>query len=217
MSRGSILQPDQSYTFLSYFEMAYEPDDILAEFGCSLDRLTFKFPAFDTEKLDASETGKPFQQSVAELKSFIERRLPNVRLTTEAARREILISPLVLALMDYAQIQLRIEYSVKVSDQLKGALDYYLQSRHNLLVIEAKNADLTRGFTQLAVELIALDQWTESPEPVLYGAVSTGDVWQFGRFKRAEKKIEQDLTLYRIPADIEDLFRVLLTVLTGQV
>ncbi|MEM6597271.1 MAG: hypothetical protein AAF810_15295 [Cyanobacteria bacterium P01_D01_bin.36] len=214
MPRAKILQPNQSYTFRSYFEMSYEPDDILAEFGCSLHRLTFSFPELDPSKLDISTADKSLQQSVLELKKFIERRLPNVRLTTEAARREILISPLVLALMDYVQIQLRIEYSVKVSEQLKGSLDYYLQSQHNLLVIEAKNADLTRGFTQLAVELIALDQWTNSEEPILYGAVSTGDVWQFGRLRRAEKKIEQDLTLYTVPADLDKLFRVLLTILT---
>ncbi len=217
MPKNTILQPNQSYTFRSYFEMSYEPDDILAAFGCSLQRLMFDFPELDTSRIDVPNTGKTLEQSIAELKAFIERRLPNVRLTTEAARREILISPLVLALMDYAPIQLRIEYGVKVSEQLKGSLDYYLQGRHNLLVIEAKNADLTRGFTQLAVELIALDQWTDSEEPTLYGAVSTGDVWQFGRLKRSQKLIEQDLTLYRIPADMEALFQVLLTVLTGQV
>jgi hypothetical protein len=37
-----------------------------------------------------------------------------------------------------------------VSDRLKGTLDYLLQSRHDLLVIEAKKDDLTKGFTQLA-------------------------------------------------------------------
>ncbi len=217
MPKGSILQPNQSYTFRSYFEMSYEPDDILAEFGCSLKRLAFDLPALDVSKIDVPVTGKPLAQAIAELKAFIERRLPNVRLTTEAARREILISPLVLSLMDYASIQLRIEYGVKVSEQLKGSLDYYLQSQHNLLVIEAKNADLTRGFTQLAVELIALDRWTDSEESVLYGAVSTGDIWQFGRLIRANKQVEQDLTLYRIPTDLEALFQVLLSILTGQV
>ncbi|MBW4546132.1 MAG: hypothetical protein KME25_17035 [Symplocastrum torsivum CPER-KK1] len=42
------------------------------------------------------------------------------------------------------------------------SLDYYLPSEHELLVIEAKNADLQRGFTQLGVELIAIDQWSPS-------------------------------------------------------
>ena len=45
-----------------------------------------------------------------------------------------------------------------VSDKLQGALDYYLKGTQNLLVIEAKNEDLERGFKQLGVELIALDR-----------------------------------------------------------
>jgi hypothetical protein len=36
-------------------------------------------------------------------------------------------------------------------------------------VVEAKNADLAKGFTQLAVELIAIDQWLDSPAPDIYG------------------------------------------------
>ncbi|MDB9535014.1 hypothetical protein PN451_03980 [Dolichospermum planctonicum CS-1226] len=46
-----------------------------------------------------------------------------------------------------------------MNNWLKGNLDYLLRSRESLLVIEAKNNDLARGFTQLAVELIA---WSEN-------------------------------------------------------
>jgi hypothetical protein len=100
-----------------------------------------------------------------------------------------------------------------VSEQLKGTLDYYLHTQTNLLIIEAKNADLARGFTQLAVELIALEQWTDGQQPRLYGAVSTGDIWQFGVLHRELQTIEQDLNLYRVPADLEDLFRILVALL----
>ncbi len=221
MPRASILDPSQSYTFRSYFEMTHEPDDILAEFGVTLQPTTFYFSSFDLASvvfpLSGPTSVDDFEQSVAQTKSAIERRRPNVRLTSEAARREIMISPIVLSLIDFTAAQLRIEYGVKVSDQLKGSFDYYLQSEHSFLVIEAENADLERGFVQLAVELIALDQWPDSEDPVLYGAISTGDVWQFGRLRRDRKQIEQDLTLYRIPADIEALFRALLSILTGQI
>ena len=216
MARQPIIDKSKSYTFRSYFEMSQDPDEILAEFGYTLKRLTFDLSSEGLLETESEATGKALSTTIAELKAFVERRLPDVRLTTAAARREILISPLILSLMDYAPIQLRIEYSLKVSDQLKGSLDYYLQSQDNLIVIEAKNADLTRGFTQLAVELIALDQWTHSKSPVLYGTVSTGDIWQFGRLKRAEKQIEQDLALYRIPADLEPLVERLLCILLGK-
>ena len=204
MAKGSILEPGKSYTFRNYFEMPYEPDDILAEFGYSLELTTVDWPSSSIPS-----------ESIQLLKKNIQRRLPYVRLTSEAARREVLISPLVLALIDCTQAQLRIEYSVNVSQQLKGSLDYYLHAQQNLLIIEAKNADLSRGFTQLAVELIALQQWTQGEPEILYGAVSTGDVWQFGLLHQDGKKIQQDLNLYRVPADLEELFQILVGILTS--
>ena len=60
---------------------------------------------------------------------------------------------------------------------------------------------------------IALDQWTTSNEPLLYGAVSTGDVWQFGLLNREQKQVQQDLNLYRVPADLNDLFSSIVAIL----
>ncbi|MEI6441839.1 MAG: hypothetical protein WCO29_01595 [Nostocales cyanobacterium ELA583] len=54
---------------------------------------------------------------------------------------------------------MKIEYAVNVNNWLKGNLDYLLRSQQSLLVIEAKNDDLSRGFTQFAVELIALQRF----------------------------------------------------------
>jgi hypothetical protein len=72
---------------------------------------------------------------------------------------------------------------------------------------------LERGFLQLAVELIALDQWIESEQPILQGAVSTGNIWQFGQFNCQSREVTQDLDLYRVPADLEDLLRILVRIL----
>nr|WP_026100271.1 hypothetical protein [Fortiea contorta] len=204
MNKVSILQPNQSYTFRSYFEMAFEPEDILAEFGYSLKRLSLNLQKSDAE-LDR----------LTNLKSRIEESLPYISLTSEAARRELLIAPILLDIVHYTRAQLRIEYPLNVTEKLKGSLDYYLHTDRKLLVIEAKNADLARGFTQLAVELIAIDAWTDSQEPILQGAVSTGDIWQFGILNREDKQITQDLNLYRVPADIEDLVRILVAILSG--
>jgi hypothetical protein len=202
MTRRAILQPGQSYTFRQYFEMTYEPEDILAEFGYTLKRsvLSLLQSNIDLDRLDS-------------LKNRIEESLPYISLTSEAARRELLIAPLLLDVVHYTHAQLRIEYPLTVTEQLKGSLDYYLYSSGKLLVIEAKNADLAKGFTQLAVELIALDQWIESEQPILQGAVSTGDIWQFGILHREQKEIQQGLTLYRVPDDLESLVRILIKIL----
>lgn len=202
MSKASILQPGKSYTFRSYFEMPYEPEDILAEFGYSLRRASWNLQQ-STAELDR----------LADLKFKIEESLPYISLTSEAARRELLIAPVLLDLVHYTHAQLRIEYPLSVTDQLKGSLDYYLYTNQKLLIIEAKNGDLPRGFTQLAVELIAIDQWGDTNQSILLGAVSTGDIWQFGLLGRDEKQITQDLNLYRVPADLETLLRILVAAL----
>lgn len=202
MTRPSILQPGQSYTFRQYFEMAYEPEDILAEFGYTLKRSLLSLPQ-STADLDR----------LADLKTRIQESLPYISLTSETARRELLIAPILLDVVHYTRAQLRIEYPLTVTEQLKGSLDYYLYAVGKLLVIEAKNADLAKGFTQLAVELIALDKWTDNQQSILQGAVSTGDIWQFGILQRSQKQIEQGLTLYRVPDDMESLIRILVKIL----
>jgi hypothetical protein len=92
-----------------------------------------------------------------------------------------------------------------------------LRTKTNLLVVEAKQEDLTNGFTQMAVQLIALDQWKKSTlveeQPELVGAVSTGTIWQFGVLHRQQKLVTQELTLYRVPTDLEPLMRILVAAL----
>ena len=109
---------------------------------------------------------------------------------------------------------LRLRYNfINVNERLQGSLDYYISQGKELLVIEAKQADLSRGFTQLAVELIALDQWTESETPILYGAVTTGEDWRFGTYHRQSQQITEDLKLYRVPEEITRLVSILAGIL----
>ncbi|MEO1349239.1 MAG: hypothetical protein AAFW84_10635 [Cyanobacteria bacterium J06635_15] len=150
---------------------------------------------------------------LTDLKARIEESLPRLSLTSEMARWEFLIAPVLTDVLHYTQATLNVEYPVAVSNQLKGSLDYLLQNDQTFLVIEAKNEDLERGFVQLAVELIALDQWIESDQTVLKGAISTGNIWQFGQFNRQSREVTQDLELYRVPADLDDLLRILVSVL----
>jgi hypothetical protein len=197
MSKPKILQENKDYTFRSYFEMTYEPEEILAEFGYNLVR----------SKLSLPRTQKPLDR-IADLKDRIERTLPRVSLTSETARRETLVAPLLLEVATYyCDCQLRIEYPLAVTKWLKGNLDYLLRANQSLLVVEAKKDDITRGFTQMAVELIALSQIEE--QPFQYGAVTIGDVWRFGLLDVEAKRITEDIKLYSLPDDLEALMLVL--------
>lgn len=202
MSRASIIQPDRSYTFADYFKLNFAPQDILAYFNVTLQRRNLTLPSY-----------RGTLDRIDELNDRIVESLPRVGLSSEIARREFLIAPVLVDVLHYTQAQLNVEYPISVSHQLKGALDYLLQDRQTFLVIEAKKEDLERGFLQLAIELIALDRWIESEQPILYGAISTGSIWQFGRFDRQSSQMTQDLNLYRVPADLEALLRILVGIL----
>lgn len=108
---------------------------------------------------------------------------------------------------------MNIEYSIAVNEYLKGTLDYYIAAHQNLLVIEAKQSDLVRGFTQLAIELIALDQWTKSTSQFLYGAVTTGEDWRFGIYDRANRQVMQDQKRYQAPEDLLTLVKILVGII----
>ena len=203
MPRTAIIQPDRSYTFADYFKLNFAPQDILAYFGVTLQRRSLKLPQYPGS-LDR----------LTDLKARIEESLPRLSLTSEMARREFLIAPVLTDILHYTQATLNVEYPVNINHQLKGTLDYLLQNQQVFLVIEAKNEDLERGFVQLATELIALDQWVESDQPLMQGAISTGNIWQFGQFDRQSRAITQDLDLYRVPADLEDVLRILIHQLT---
>ncbi|MEB3231203.1 MAG: hypothetical protein VKJ64_09350 [Leptolyngbyaceae bacterium] len=203
MSKLKILQEDQSYTFRSYFEMNAEPEEILAELGYTLEIASLSLP----------RSQHPFPQQ-ATLAEQIQNSLPLVSLSSETARREVLVAPIVLAIAIHCQAQLRIEYPLTVNNWLKGTLDYLLRAPQSLIIVEAKRDDLTRGFTELATELIALAQVQEVDR--LYGAITTGEVWRFGKLDGIQKRIIQDITLFTVPDDLESLLRILSGILEGQ-
>ncbi len=192
MSKPKILQEGQSYTFRSYFEMPYEADEILAELG-----YTFRKARLQLPKSDRLLTQLP------ELKQRLEDTLLLIGLSSEAARREALVFPVLLEVARFCQCQIRIEYPLSVNNWLKGNLDYLLRRERSLLIVEAKNEDLSRGFIQLAAEAIALAQAEE--QDILYGAVTIGNVWNFAMLDARQGKIWQDITLYRVPDDLEEL------------
>ncbi|MBC7516423.1 MAG: hypothetical protein H7237_08360 [Alkalinema sp. FL-bin-369] len=69
------------------------------------------------------------------------------------------------------------------------------------MIVEAKHADMVRGLAQLTAELIAIDQWTDSPQEKIVGAITTGNFWQFACLDRSAKQVTQGLENYRVPED----------------
>ncbi|NER79155.1 MAG: hypothetical protein F6K42_06150 [Leptolyngbya sp. SIO1D8] len=201
MSQMKILQKDSSYTFHTYSELPNDTDEVLAEFDYG----------FKNVRLQLPRTKRPIT-GLSELQQQIEETLPFVPLTSETAKREILIAPILSRVAVICQQILRIEYPLKVNNLLQGNLDYLIRAAHSFVVVEAKRDDLTRGFTQLAVEMIALSMLEDAPN-LLYGAVTIGNLWIFGILDTAAQTISQDIGSYTLPDDLEVLVRILVGIL----
>jgi hypothetical protein len=205
MSKYKILKPDQSYTFSQYFLLPNPTIDVVAEFEYSYDRTELELPRYFAEVsyLDF-------------LQNYLQRNIKLFNPTAEISIREFMIAPILAEICDQTKAQLYSEYPINVDEKLKGTLDYYLHKYNSLLVIEAKQSDIRRGFTQLAVELIALDQTLDEQSSILFGAVTNGDDWKFGTLDRQQKLITEDIKLYRVPEGLEDLVRVLVGILSSE-
>jgi hypothetical protein len=198
-----ILDSDQSYTFSKIFELKINPQQIAKYFGYSFARKKLNLNQYQGE-LDRLE----------QLKQRIEEILPYALLSNETARREILISPVVIDLVHYTKAEIFIEYPVTVSKQLQGYFNYLFENQEIFLIVEAKKEDLDYGMTQLFAELIALDAYQENKcQSNFIGAVTTGKIWEFAKLDREKKHLEQGLESYRVPEDLDFLMRILVKAL----
>ncbi|WP_392533161.1 hypothetical protein [Nostoc sp. C117] len=205
MNKYRILKPDQSYTFSQYFLLPNPTIDVLAEFDYSYDRTELELPKYFGE-LSYLEF----------LQNYLRRNIKLFNPSAEISIREFLIAPIFAEICAQTKAKLYSEYPIHVNEKLKGTFDYYLHQSNSLLVIEAKQSDIRRGFTQLAVELIALDQSLDNQSGILYGAVTNGDDWKFGILHRENKQVTEDIKLYRVPEGLEDLVRVLVGILSSE-
>ncbi len=200
--KRQIINPETSYTFSDYFKLRVRTEDVLNYFGYEKEnvRLFLEKGEFETD-------------SFGQLSLLIEEHLIHISMENEITRREFLIAPIMSFVRHITQAKLNSEYWIEINHQLKGSLDYYLKRENELLVVEAKNADLTRAFTQLAVELVALDMADETSKDIIFGAVSTGQEWQFGKLVRSEKKFFQDINTYTVPSNLEEIVQILVGIL----
>ncbi|MDZ8187212.1 MAG: hypothetical protein RMX96_20485 [Nostoc sp. ChiSLP02] len=201
MSKPKILQLDGMYSFRSYFEFSSDTDEVLAEFDYAFVRQRLQLPR-TSNQLDGLD----------ELRQQLEDTIPYVTLSSETAKREILVAPVLSRVAVICKRLLRIEYPLKINNLLQGNLDYFIQSQQNLVVVEAKRDDLTRGFTQLAVEMIALSMLEDAPN-IVYGAVTMGDVWVFGTLEQNLRIIRRDITSYTLPDDLVEIVKILVGIL----
>ncbi len=180
--------------------------EIVEEFGYT----------FSTEVVDLPRFEDFDQQIIVNLNQIYLTILPRISITSEIAKREFLIAPLLVEILRNSDVKINVEYPLEVDDKLGGSLDYLLRAKHNLIVIEAKKGDLDKGFNQLAAEMIALDKYEEeSKTDILYGAITIGNYWNFGYLDRKRKHIAKNIYSQSIPQDTRELFSILLGIINN--
>lgn len=203
--KQNIILPENDYTFSDYFKMRLSTEEVLNYFGYSKVNERFKLPKFSDEI-----------PAIKNLAEKIEEVLIHISLESEVTRREFLIAPIIFEVRHLSKAKLNSEFWIEYNHQLKGSLDYFLRDERHLLVVEAKNADLTRGFTQLAVEMVALDKSDEESRKSIYGTVTTGREWHFGKLDRETKTISQSIESFAIPNNLEEIVRILIGILESK-
>ena len=199
--RYRVLNPRESYSFAEFFKFPFEAEDVLSDPDCTLERrkLTLAKAEVDIEVLNG-------------LRNYLSETLEIANPVTEIARREFLIAPIVREVCRQTGARVSSEYAIRANEWLKGTLDYYIRSAAGFVVIKAKQSDLTHGFVQLAAELIALNIRVDSSTSILYGAVTSGDLWKFAEFHPQERKVIEDRNVYQVPRDLDDLLRILVAI-----
>jgi hypothetical protein len=190
-----ILDPNKSYTFSEIFELTATIEEVLAEFGYS----------YHTEKLDLRQLPVD-KETIDRLQAEFYRRLPHIVFRTETARREFIVSDILSELIDHVPLKIEPEYPT-ITKRLRGTIDYLLHGAQRVIIIEAKNDEMERGFRQLAVELIAVAEHLRLNQ--LYGAVTTGEIWRFGLLDRDKQRLTRDLNSFSVPTGLHDLVDVL--------
>lgn len=207
---SKILKEGKSYTFSDYFDLNCSTKELIKEFGYG----------YHLEELVLPRSDRSFP-SLALLKESYIKKLPLISLNSETAKREFYVATFLFAILDYLPIEINVEYALDGGDNLRGVVEYFLQFQHtspnnvpnNVIVIEAKRGDLDRGFTQLAIELIALEKVLDTKNPFLYGIVTLGDIWQFGILERDRHLIKKDLNAYPLISSLETLCAILIGIL----
>ena len=112
---------------------------------------------------------------------------------SEAARRETIVFPILKAnYKAYADnYELWIGTSIVYDENLSGTPDYLISTRSRLgktvvgkpliILVEAKRNDFDRGWGQCLAELVAAQKMNNDAAFPVYGIVTDGNLWQFGR------------------------------------
>jgi len=140
---------------------------------------------------------------------------------SEKARSEMIIAPILVELRRQLQEQINlfsgVDFTVDESKGLNGVCDFIITQSPEILmisapvivIIEAKKENINAGMGQCAAAMVASQLFnvqSETDIQTIYGAVTTGSVWQF--MKLSGQTLSIDLSEYYLK-DVNKIIGIL--------
>jgi hypothetical protein len=165
---------------------------------------------------------QPVAPSPALAQHLAENTAYALNLNTEKARSELLIMPILMDIRRQKNYQISIhsgaDFSVAPEQGLSGYCDYLVSASAEALflespvlaVVEAKKENIREGYGQCIAEMVAtriFNERAQTSREIIYGAVTTGDVWSFLILQNTNVTIEEG---FRYLDNIENILGALM-------
>lgn len=163
----------------------------------------------ERERLFSDVEAVPYSEHLRETLRF---NLPlATAINTEKARSELIVTPVLVEIVKQCQSGISlfsgVDFTVDKTLGLNGVCDYLISlSPEQLMldaplvvIVEAKNDNLKSGLGQCISEMLAAKLFNQNKGrelPSIYGAVTTGSLWQFLRL--VDDKVWIDADEYHI-------------------
>ena len=150
----------------------------------------FRIVYAENDFLNVKEPSNPSEQFLQDFE-FCRQHIDVF--ASEAARCETIIFPVLKEIYkQYADnYALWIQKPITYDETLSGTPDYLISTKSELgkpvvgipliVLVEAKKNDFEQGWGQCLAELVAAQKINDAPDFPVYGIVSDGIWWQFGR------------------------------------
>ncbi|MEH1997730.1 MAG: hypothetical protein V7L00_02955 [Nostoc sp.] len=140
---------------------------------------------------------------------------------SEKARSELIIAPILVDLRRQLREQIGlfsgVDFTVDNSKGLNGTCDFIITKSPEILiltapvitVVEAKKENINAGLGQCAAEMVAAQIFNKQAATeikIIYGAVTTGSIWQF--LKLEKQTLTIDLSEYYLK-DVNKILGIL--------
>lgn len=180
--------------------------------------------SFNLTLIERGSFFPPIEPVVANpyLVEFLQESLPlAIAMGSEKARSELIISPILFEVRKILDREISFfsgeEFTVDPSVGLNGICDFLISKSPEQLIIEApavviveaKKENLKGGLGQCMAEMVAAQRFNEAnqqPTQVVYGSVTSGNLWTF--LKLEKQTVTIDLTDYLVPP-VEKLLGIL--------